>query len=281
MKAIFISLILSLICAGILHAQSPWVNGDEKSTITLDWDRPAINTDNWGNNIRSLSSVVFLTGRFKANDRFLLVIDLPISHFGVKSTPYSNANTKTSIGNIYLGGELNVSPRDWEHRSYLEFGVRLPIVADDGSGYGGVTGLLSENDRKEAFLPQTTIIPVIGNFIANLNRSFALKFRLGGIYDIYTDKKYWGDSQNDLFLLYGVTGLLLNPAFDAQLEFTGRNHLAGNDPNFDKSGFTQVRAGVSKSFNDFTPGLYVRVPLGNNYRDFIRWAIGVTMKISF
>ncbi len=275
MKKLIIPAIISIMLIGNVNAQSPWVNGGKTSFIMLDWDKPFFNSDNVGKDISAASSVLFLTGRYSLTNKFRMTFELPISHYGVRGTQYLSKIQSTDIGNIYIGGELNVSSFNSPNDTYIEFGVRIPTRSE--IGIGNLTGGLSENDRKEAFFINTWSIPIILNLITPHNKSFAFKFRLGSIYDIYTDK-IEGEN-NDLHLIYGISALVRKPEYQISLGLSGRNHIAGNQPDFINSGLTQIRARMSKSFNKWSPGLYVRKSLGKNYRSLVDWAVGLTLKV--
>jgi len=61
----------------------------------------------------------------------------------------------------------------------------------------------------------------------------------------------------------------------------GRNHLLGNDPDFADSGLTQLRGGVSFRLQRVEPGIFARLPLGDNYNKIINRAYGISLKLHF
>lgn len=283
MKKLIVPVILSIMLIGSVNAQSPWVNDEKTSTIMLDWDKPIFNSSyNIDNTIAASSSVLFLTGRFNAANRFRIIVDVPISHYGEKAGEYFDGINRTSIGNVYLGGELDLGSGETPYHSYLEFGLRIPTASSKENGEGIITGMLTEIDRKEAFVPHSITIPVAGNFlISSINSPFAFKLHLGGVFNSLTDKKLWGDDYSTLHLLYGASALYRSSDFHASLGFAGRNYITGEKIRFwDNGNWNQLRGSASYSFGKWMPGIYVRKSVGRDYRSYLDWAYGITMTIA-
>ncbi|MDR8394403.1 hypothetical protein NC796_24860 [Aliifodinibius sp. S!AR15-10] len=171
----------------------------------------------------------------------------------------------TIIGNIYIGGILRKDTQETDGHFFIEFGFRLPTTPKPKINKitAQSTGLRSElSDRFEAFVSNTWAIPLIVNFVKPVKDPMAIKFRLGTVWD---ERK---DSENMFFLLYGLTGLYRTSTVEAYLGINGRSPYAGNDTEFFNDGFSQLRAGVARPFNEIVPGIYLRKPVGENYN---RW----------
>ncbi len=140
------------------------------------------------------------------------------------------------------------------------------------------TGMSSEaSDRLEAFMWDTWTVPLVGSYITKISGPFATKFRLGTIYDIYVDD--FESLDNELHLLYGISGLYRESTFEASLGFSGRNPYVGNNPDFFDDGFTQLQAAVARPFGNIVPGVYVRKPLGDNYNQLVDFAYGLWIEV--
>lgn len=231
--------------------------------------------------VAGLSSSLFLTGRVRVTDNFRIEAELSVSYFGYQhNNPFGGDDKSTTMGNVYTGGIYDVETRNPDNRFLVELGVRIPTSREpnDTKRFGSVTGISSEaSDRLEAFLWDTWTIPLIGSFITPVSGPFAVKFRLGTIYDIFVDDLKSLD--NELHLLYGISGLYRESNIEANLGLSGRNPYVGNNPDFFDDGFTQIRAGVARPFGKIVPGVYVRKPLGENYNQIVDFAYGFYIEI--
>ena len=283
MKRALLSLIVGVCWIGISMAQSPWLSDTRLTSVSLEWDKPLFDDRTLDRDlVTGISSSLFVTGRFRVSDNFRFVGELPISHFGFESNNPVGDDNSTVIGNVYVGGIWDVNTANPTNHAYIELGVRIPTTPQPNVNdrFGGTTGLLAEvSDRMEAYMWDTWAIPVVGNFVTTVNKPFAVKGRLGTVYDIFTDDLK--NSDNSLWLLYGVTALYQASTLEGHLGFSGRNQYVGNisGVNFWDSGFTQLRAGVARPFRNVTPGVYVRMPLGDNHTQVLDFAYGFSLEI--
>jgi hypothetical protein len=257
--------------------------------VSLEWDKPLFDEDLIDRDeVMGLSSSLFLTGRMKVTDNFSLQAELPLSYFGYQdNNPFGGNDNSFEIGNVYLGGIYDIQtgsydarPENSEDRLFVELGVRFPTARepDETDNFGAFTGRTSEaGDRVEAFLYDTWSIPVIGSYISTISGPFAVKLRLGTIYDIYVGD--FEGQENEMYLQYGIAGLYRESTLEASLGFSGRNRYVGNNPDFFDDGFTQVRASVARPFGNIVPGVYVRKPLGENYNNLVNLSYGFSVEI--
>lgn len=283
MKKIILLLIISSFLAEIAQAQSAWLNDSRLSAVTLEWDKPLFDDRTVDRDeVSSASSSLFLTGHIRANDKLGFIAEIPVSHFGYETNnPFGGDDNSTVLGNIYLGGIWEMTDNQ-DNRTFWELGIRAPTTPDPNNDrFGSTTGLASEgSDRTEAFIQDTWSIPLIGNYITPIGDSpFAIKARLGTVYNIFTDDLKSLD--NNMWLLYGFSTLYRESALEAHLGFSGRNQYVGNisGSDFWDTGFTQLRAGIGIPFQNVIPGIYVRKPLGDNYNQVLDFAYGLTLEI--
>lgn len=272
----------TLLWAGVTYAQSPWLSDSRMTSFSMEWDKPLFN-DRFidRGDVSGASSVLFLTGRFRVNENLRLVTELPISHFGYESDNPVGDDNSTVIGNIYVGGIYDIHTANPDNHAFVELGVRIPTTPDPNleDRFGGITGAASESsDRMEAFMFDSWTIPAVANLVARVDGPFAVKTRLGTIYDIFTDDLK--NEDNSLWLLYGVTALYREEKVEAHLGFAGRNQYVGNPSSIDfwDSGYTQLRAGIARPFRNVTVGVHARLPLGKNYTDLLDFAYGFNLE---
>lgn len=279
---LFIFVLATGLWTGIANAQSPWLSDSRLSLVSLEWDKPLFDNDLIDRDeVSTLSSSLFFTGRVKLYENFRFVLELPVSHFGYQNgNPFGSNDYSTVIGNVYLGGMYDVETANPENHLYLELGFRMPTAREpnDNKRFGSVSGISSEaSDRLEAFLWDTWSIPLIGSFITPISGPFSAKFRLGTLYDIYVDDLK--SLENELHLLYGISGLYRESTLEASLGISGRNPYVGNNPDFGDDGFTQIRGAVARPFGNVVPGIYARKPLGKNYNDLVNFAFGLYIEV--
>lgn len=283
MKRAFLILFIVGCWAGSLHAQSPWLSDTRLSSISLEWDKPHFDDRVFDqDDVTTASSVLFITARARVTDNLRIVGELPISHFGYDgNNPFGGDDNSTTIGNIYAGGILDVNMSDPYSHAYIELGVRIPTAPnlEDDDKFGNNTGRFSEIERQEAFGEDTWSIPLIINYVTNVRDPFALKFRVGTVYDTFVEDLKNVDDQ--LHLLYGLTTMYRKPKVEAYFGFSGRNQYVGLPSGIDfwDSGLTQLRAGIARPFRHVTPGIYARLPLGDNFTQSIDFAYGISIEI--
>jgi len=283
MKKTILLLIMAVWWAGNTYAQSPWLSDTRLSSISLEWDKPLFDDRTFDrSDVSNASSVLFLSGRIRVNDNFRFVAELPVSNFGYQgNNPFGGDDNSTVIGNIYAGGIYDVNTGNPNTHSFIELGVRIPTTPDPRTNkrFGSSTGRFSELERQEAFGSDQWSVPLIGNYVTTVSDPFAVKFRLGTVYDLFVDNLK--NLDNQLHLLYRLSAMYRPTNFEAYLGFSGRNQYAGLPSGIDfwDSGLTQLRAGIARPFQNITPGVYVRKPLGDNYNRALDFAYGFSIEI--
>lgn len=283
MKRALLLLIVAGCWAGQSLAQSSWLSDTRLTSLSFEWDKPIFDDRTFDrDDVTGASSVLFITGRARVGDSFRLVAELPISHFGYESNnPFGGDDNSTTLGNIYAGGIWDINTSNPNTHTFIEFGVRIPTAPSqrDDKRFGSTTGRFSELERREAFGEDTWSIPLIANYVTSVREPFALKFRLGTAYDLFVDELKNVDNQ--LHLLYGLTTMYREQKVEAYLGFSGRNQYSGlpSGTDFWDTGLTQIRAGIARPFRNITPGIYARLPLGDNYTQTLDFAYGISLEI--
>lgn len=280
MKKALLFLIIAGCWVSLANAQSPWLSDTRLSSISLEWDKPLFD-DRTFDDVTRVSSVLFITGRARVGDNLRIVGELPISHFGYDgNNPFGGDDNSTTIGNVYAGGILDINMSNPNSHSFIELGVRFPTAPSlDDDQFGNNTGRFSEVDRQEAFGEDMWSIPLLLNYVTNVRDPFAIKFRVGSVYDIFVDDL--SDTDDQIHLLYGITTMYRQPKVEAYFGFSGRNQYVGLPSGLDfwDSGLTQLRAGIARPFRHITPGIYARLPLGDNFTQDIDFAYGFSLEI--
>lgn len=290
MKKLIVSSLLVVLWMGSCYAQSPWLSNARANKILLEWDKPIFSSDEgFGReDATAASSVVFLTGDIVITDNFSLIVELPFSHFGLvdeeRASGFDNENTV--VGNLYMGGLLDINVKTPGDRLFIEFGLRVPTTPDPETNQvvAQATGLRSEmSDRFEAFIDDYWAIPLIGNYVTTFEEPVAIKLRLGTVWVNplkFSNRFFYSkDSERTLHLLYGITGFYNASPIEISLGINGRSPFVSNrNRNFFNDGFSQLRAGVMRPFNHIVPGIYLKKPIGENYSKWVDWGYGLNIE---
>jgi len=269
--------------AAIIHAQSPWLSDTRLSTVSLEWDKPLFDDRSIDrDDITTVSSVLFLTGRMRISDNVRFVAELPVSHFGYENNkPLGGDDNSTVLGNVYVGSIYDINTGNLNTHTFVELGIRIPTTPNPRTDeqFGGKTGRLAELERSEAFTSDVWGIPLIANHVTSVRGPLAIRFRLGTVYVLFIDEQE--DVANQMHLLYGLTALARQSTVEAYLGFSGRNQFMGLPSGLDfwDSGLTQIRAGIARPFLNITPGIYLRKPMGENYNRAVDLAYGFSIEI--
>ena len=283
MKKIILLLCIVMGWVGIIRAQSPWLSDTRLSTVSLEWDKPLFDDRSIDRDeITTVSSVLFLTGRMRIRENFRFVAELPLSHFGYENNnPLGGDDNSTVLGNLYVGTIYDINTGNLNTHTFVELGVRIPTTPNPKTEkhFGGDTGRFAELERSEAFTSDVWGIPLIANHVTSVRGPLAVRLRLGTIYDLFIDEQE--DVANQMHLLYGLTALGRQSTVEAYLGFSGRNQFMGLPSGLDfwDSGLTQIRAGIARPFRNITPGIYLRKPLGENYNRAVDLAYGFSIEI--
>lgn len=247
------------------HAQSIWnmQPNTEQSTVSAEWVKPAF--DDWvrnGQDITFFSSVLFLQGYFPAGNGFSFSTVLPLSHWGsIDDDGFGTEDPHTTIGNIYIGGGYQFSKMaDGRLSPSIELGTRLPTMPDpdfpDKRGF--ITGFYSSVDRLEAFVPD--LLPFMGMVTGNyeLNSTATVSVSGGASYWTNGDELFL---QNQLFLMQRFMIHFDTSDFGGRLGLSGKYNVAPKNAVFSEFDFTQLWAGVNKTFSNWTVETYLRTPL--------------------
>jgi hypothetical protein len=188
MKKLILTILICGFAASALYAQSAWLSDTRLTSIALEWDKPLIDDRTFDrDDVSGASSALFLTGRIRATDNFRFVTEIPVSHFGFEgNNPFGGDDNSTVLGNIYVGGIYDIETSNPNNHAFLDLGVRIPTTPEPTNNkFGGQSGMAIENsDRMEAFMYDTWSIPLIANFVTSIEGPFAVKARVGNVYNI-------------------------------------------------------------------------------------------------
>ena len=162
-------LVLCTFLASPAMAQPAQVLPGREAGLALEVLQPRFQSD--GAPLNSIAA--FISGRYPLPAQVDFVIELPFSRS--ESGFGDGSESEVALGNPYMG--LEVGAR--EAATYAELGARLPSLAQDENS-GIVTGILSDIDRPEAFLPNAVAVSGGVNYLYEPEAiGFGVRLRAG------------------------------------------------------------------------------------------------------
>lgn len=253
------AVMMSFVVALPLRAQSPWLAPEEGRAIWLEMLHPDI--DEAG----SATSVWQAGARVPVGPRLAFIAELPFAHGDFDFDEADETGT-TGVGNPYLGLEYG------EEGGCIrgQFGARAPLAPDDNVGV--VVGFLGDFvDRAEAFVPD--VLPVTLGVVHGCPAGpsgWTARFRGAGSVWIPVD-----DGETEVMALYGVQAWYeRDVVFGAGI--TGRGILTEEGDVGERTAHL-IGGVLGYDFGVARPTLELRVPLDEELRDEVPYAIGVAV----
>lgn len=261
-----------------LAAQSLWLDRSHDKTLTLEVLRPGFkNEDDTYAKSSNSGWVLFLSSRVPLSKTAYFVGELPFAYgsyeYQSHRSNFQERETETTIGNPYLGIEIEAqySP------VFAQIGVRLPLTPEDNL-LGALTGLISDVDRLEAFLPNTTAL------------NFALKFRQedkpgfsfglgGGTTFLFNTKGNGSDDDFDFLIGYSAQAGYNFRQLKVITGVTGRAILTQESANYGERSFHQFGLNASLGLGKLRPGLQLRLPLDNDLKSALDFVMGFSLGV--
>ena len=256
-----------------LGAQSIWQDHTSREGIALEFLKPNYVDEK---NLSFLTSVTFLSGRFPVTRNIVFSGELPFSYMNWDIPQGQDPGAKQTFGNPYFGIELHLR----QTPLFFELGIRAPLTADiekengDATINGGVTDFV---DRAEAFA--TDAIPITGfvNYILRSRTGFSLRVRGGPAFWIASGDR----EESETFILYSAQAFYETGILRFGGGFSGRYSVSLEEGTFSDRSMHQLTFGLDFILGLFRPGVYVRIPLDEEYKEMINTVFGVSLGIDF
>jgi hypothetical protein len=265
--------IIVLLALSSLGAQSIWQDHTSREGITVEFLKPNYVDEE---DLSFLTSVTFLSGRFPVTRNIIFSGELPFSYVNWDIPQGPNLGANQTFGNPYFGIELHLR----QTPLFFELGVRAPLTADleeengEATINGGVTDFV---DRAEAFA--TEAIPLAGfvNYILRSRTGFSLRLRGGPAFWIASGDR----EESETFILYSVQAFYETGAIRFGGGFSGRYIASLEDADFGERSMHQLTFGLDFILGLFRPGVYIRIPLDEEYKEMINTVFGISLGIDF
>ncbi len=256
-----------------LKAQSIWQDYTARTALFLEILKPEY--DN-GEDFSFLTSVSFLSARVPVTRNMIFVGELPYSYINWDIPQGPDLGSQQTFGNPYFGIKLDLG----RNPLFFEIGVRAPLTADvDGDNeVATFNGYMTDFvDRAEAFAPDA--IPVTGffNYVFRSRTGFSLRLRGGPAFWIAS-----GDREDsETFILYSAQIWYDAGKINFGGGFSGRYFASADDGDFGERSTQQLTFGLDIILGIFRPGVQIRIPMDEDYKDILNVVFSITLGIDF
>lgn len=214
-------------------------------------------------------SILTLTGyatvHYKIDPTVALVVELPYARYDPEG--YGHQSTQ---GDFYIGLEQRAA----RSGPSFEFGVRLPTTSES-KGAAATVGIFSDLNRWEAFLPKVfSIVPAVNYRYVDAQ---GLGIRLRGAPSVDIPTEEGGDAE--VYGLYAIQFIYLGSGGEATLGVSGRILLTEDDLDFGQRSLHELDASVTLAGTKVRPGLQLRIPIDDDYQDFVDAVFGLQLTI--
>ncbi len=253
--------------AASLAAQNPWRASGSSGSVTLELLRPSLKTSYVDQSLAS--GALFLSGRVPISSTTFFVAELPAAYGSFTSTGFGSTVTASSamVGNPYVGIE---GGRDGA-RFFGEFGVRVPI-ASENQPEAILVGTLADLERMDVFLPKVVSVSALANLRSTTPEGFLLRVRVGPVAWIPTE----GSGTVELLGAYA-----LQVGYEARSLslIAGLGGRAIITEDVDNRFMDHFVVAASYRIGVLRPGLSLRLPIDNYYRDAVGSVLGLSLGI--
>jgi len=241
----------------------------EDQAITFEWRKPALAFENTAS---ALSSAVYLGYRYRTSRTVSWLAELPFAYFSNSPDNSENQLNQFTLGNPYFG----VLFSSVESRFSAELGVR-PQLVDESSQEAYVLGILSDLERRDAFLPDIT--PVSLMFAVRwpwANPNFGMRFRIGTSLWFMTSGRSKGDME--ILVRYGAV------FYYEKGDFIAENALTSDWATLQVAGGAKDKSIYEYSLSigyyvsqGLRLGIHSRIPLSGDIREYLDYTGGISL----
>jgi hypothetical protein len=263
--------ILTGLLPGSILGQPLWLDRSHDKTIALEILKPSFDDRTFIKNTKFVTSALFLSLRLPLSENLHFVGELPFANGGFDFD--GESESESTIGNPYLGLEISGQ----NSPVFAELGIRAPLAKEEN--FGTLIGVLTDFvDRAEAFTPDMVSITAMANYRYKNPSGFVTRLRGGPAFWVNTDKQEFEDD-TELFLLYSMQAGYESEQVSIGGGFTGRWLLTEKDLTFGEQTFHQLAFAASAGLGNLRPGIQIRLPLDDDFKEVVDFVFGVNLGI--
>lgn len=252
-----------------LQAQSYLLPGTPEKGLWLEVSHPEVETFE----VTVPSTAWYASGRYPVAQSLWAVAEIPFAYGKVDGPAIPELEGGTVLGNPYLGLEYAASDR-----VRVEAGARLPLTTADDFSFGDVVGFLADPLRGEAFMQDVVPLSAAVTFSHSLTSGMKLQARSGVTSMIWRGDDELGETMTALD--YGLLGQYPMGLARFGGGLTGRWDVSAEEDGFSENSLHQLGLSADYQFGRLRPGLNLRIPLDEEYRDLVTASMGVYLQVS-
>lgn len=270
-KWVLLSLVLlaAFFWGSAASAQTYWMYPGETNTISLEVHKPKFDrAEGFG----TLTTIWFLSGRFRAGDKLSVCLDMPVSNVDIDKTVHPTHDDETLFGNPYFGIEGRLSELDAPHIITARLGLRPPLASDEKMGAADI-GFFTAYDRFEALIPDWWTVQGGFGYSRTLEGGIKYSVNIDGNLILPTED----GPDNELLLNYNLAFLFPVEKVSFGAGFNGRWLVTESDLDFGQATIHQLGFVGKYDFGQFSPGLHLRIPIDEDLSDIIDYMYGFNL----
>lgn len=261
----------SLLGGGTAAAQSILLPESPERGFWVEAAHPDIQTIEF----TGATSVWFVSGRLPVAERVNVIADVPFTHARMQGASAELFGTESNqvLGNPLLGVEYLVSPA-----MRVEFSTRAPLTTADDESFADVVGALGDPHRSEAYMIDVVPLSASLEYRRALDGGLGLRVR-GGPTMLFNTSDVAGQSESETMLDYGVLGSYATGPARVGLGVSGRWAATADAGSFSDNSLHQVGVSADMLLRGVRPGISLRVPLDEEYREVVKSSLGVYLQV--
>ncbi|MFC1540312.1 hypothetical protein ACFL41_02330 [Gemmatimonadota bacterium] len=230
--------------------------------IKIEWAKPSMD------NTELLNSAFFVGGWMDMGKTLDLEFSLPFGMFN-----HETFDNESGIGNPRIG-----IIKSTEGSLSYSLGLSIPL-APDNKGFAMMTGALADPMRQGAFAPDTWTVDGAVNFMKLNEGGLSFFAGAGPTVMLPTDDAF----DTEIFINFYAAGMHSVDKFNFGAGITGFYWASADDGEFwitgDDTFVYQAVAGGTFNMGSVNPGLWITIPLSEDYKDTVSTVIGVSIGI--
>jgi hypothetical protein len=215
-----------------------------------------------------LSGVYDFSVSIPVSPKLNIVGSVPFAAIGADDT-----ETESSIGNIYVGLQHRLNSGAEKFFS-ASLGVFLPTAPEDKPG-PMFMGIFTNYYELQKYFPN--VLTISGNVAYHRIKSndFIFGVELGP--NIFIPTK--DDGETEVYIHYGLTAGYRFNTVDLKAELVGIGIITEDVDEFGDRFINDLAFGVHWNRGAFRPGVFYKISLKKDIRDFVRGAFGIKLDV--
>jgi hypothetical protein len=263
-------------------AQVGWLNPEGKPGVQFEFSAATFEKSTWytmyayTHRFKFPTSSMFLTSRFRMSENNQVIVELPLFYTKSELSYYSYgevsmSDSKFGVANPYIGIEIGKEGTS----ALFDLGVRLPIISEDNMGWAIPSQYISSH-RFLAYLHKVMQISCSSGFRYVDPSGIGIRVTGGGQFAAPSqggDAELFGDLVTSLWYQgkvvrvgTGLSSLVL--ITESNIDFTNRL-------------LTTFNATADFAAGNWSPGLHVQMPIGENLTDEVGIIYGLHLSYFF